>query len=156
MTAEIGSAVDRAIARLEAKADWSLECWSCGHAHKTPGDPLKNEYRCDQCGATTAFGTPMPKITITPHVDRRFLVSKFESGKGDGAVGVDIVMARGFAAEYALEILSVTEPSAYRAFVGVIKRMRLSASGPSSAVSEDIATTLDAVPKTVLEPCPTP
>jgi len=119
---EIESSVDRALARLAARPGWELTCWSCGHKDEVPTDPAKvDAYRCDKCGATTAFGEPMPRVTIVPHVDRRFLVTKFESGKGDAKTGVDITLARGYAAEFALEVLSVTEPGAYRDFVALVR-----------------------------------
>lgn len=124
----IESSVERAIARLAARPDPALKCWSCGHeAPVALGDPLKTEYRCDECGAVTAYGEPMPRVSIVPHVDRRFLVTRYE--QGEGKPSVDIVLARGYATELAVEILSVTEPSLYRALETLFKAGR--GPGPS-------------------------
>ena len=106
--------VDEAIARLAARPGWSITCWSCGHRDSVPRDPERDEFGCGECGAVTAYGTPMPRCTIVPHVDRRFLVTTFSSGEGKPSV--DITLARGYATAVALEILSVSDPSAYRAF----------------------------------------
>ena len=126
MTDAIESSIDRALARLAAKKDPILVCWSCKHAYPvTDGDPLKREYRCDQCGAVTAYGEPMPRVTITPYTDRRFLVLRFD--QGPDKPGVDVVLARGYACELALELLSVTEPSLYAALESLFRARAVNA-----------------------------
>jgi hypothetical protein len=97
------------------------ECWHCHHRADVPDDPAKSEYRCDECGASTAFGVALPRITITPHPsDRRFIVSKFETG-GDKPVEVEIILSRSNAAEYALELLSITEPTAFNVLQSAVR-----------------------------------
>lgn len=144
MPDEISSSVDMAIARLDARPDWSLDCWSCGHHAEVPTDPSKREYHCDECGAVTAFGEPMPRFTIAPHVDRRFLVTKYESGKGAEKVEVDIVLSRDYATAYAIELLSVSDPGTYRALVAMMSRRRATGEAPAQAEADGLQ--LDAVP----------
>lgn len=115
MADEIESSVERALRRLDAKPDWELRCWQCGHTDKTPDDPARQSYRCEKCGAVTAYGHPQPRIRIVPHQDRRFVVSLVETIIG-GEKKVDaFVLERGYAAEYAWELLSVTDPVKWRA-----------------------------------------
>lgn len=105
--------VEEAVARLAARSNWKLTCWACDHTSEVDADPLRREYQCDQCGATTAYGEPQARFTLTPYTDRRFHRLSFESGRGDKKTGVDIILARGYASALALEILSVSEPEVY-------------------------------------------
>ena len=120
------STVEKAIRRLDAKPDPTITCWNCGHTDtlspelaKLSADPLKHSLRCDDCGASTTVGVPMPLIAIVPHVDRRFVVSKVRQGKGDKQVEIEFTLERGFAAEYAMELLSVCDPVRWRAVTAI-------------------------------------
>lgn len=138
------SDVERALERLDAKPGWRLRCAGCDHEDEVPEDPERRVYRCDQCGLTTAFGSPMPRFTIRPHADRRFLVTTFESGRGEKKASVDVALAREYATEYALELLSVTEPAVYRALERIFSAAKAGPTDRAPPPTEDVAFELDA------------
>jgi ribosomal protein L37AE/L43A len=108
--------VARAIARLEKDAGYPLTCPVCGHTDRAPLDPVQSVLTCDECGTRIAFGSESPKIFVTAHVDRRFLVSRFTTGKGDApTTDVSVILDREYATGYAMDLLSVSAPTVYRA-----------------------------------------
>jgi hypothetical protein len=130
--------IDDALARLDAKPDPVATCWSCGHTDVVPpalaqasSDPAKHSLRCSECGAVTAFGVPMPKIAVVPHDDRRFVISRIVQGTGEKQVSIDFTLERGYAAEYAMELLSVCDPAKWRAIkaIAAIEASTLAQSG---------------------------
>jgi hypothetical protein len=69
----------------------------------------------------------MPRLTNLPHADRRFVVSRFEHGRGDGKVTAEFTLDRDYAREYALDLLSVCDPVAWAA----LQRLALHAPPPA-------------------------
>lgn len=119
--------IEDAIRRLDARPDPEAKCWQCGHVDKVPpdlaaisADPEKHSLRCGECGAVTAYGTPMPRLAIMPHADRRFVITKMRHGTGDKQVDVDFTLDRGYAAEYAMELLRVCDPVRWRAVCAIV------------------------------------
>jgi hypothetical protein len=141
-TRTIDDDVAKAMARLDAKPDHVLTCGACGHQHAVPHDPTQSRYQCDQCGARTTFGVEMPRITITPHVDRRFAAIKFEQGRDEKKVDITITLERDYAAEFAMEVLSVCQPARFRAFQAMFTAAH-DVPGLSTGANEDAALVLD-------------
>ena len=103
------ASIDAAFARLEKKK-FALTCPRCGHRDEIAADPDKSCCTCDVCGAKIAFGVEQPDLTILPHADRRFVVTKIVRGKGKTQKEGVLLLERQYAARYALELLSVTLP----------------------------------------------
>jgi hypothetical protein len=142
--------VAKAMARLDAKPDHILTCGACGHSHPVPHDPVQSRYQCDQCGARTTFGVEMPRITITPHVDRRFVVIHFAQGRDEKKVDVAITLERDYAAEFVMETLSVCQPAKFRAFQAMFAAAH-DVPGLSTGANEDAALVLDGGPPDPVE-----
>jgi hypothetical protein len=117
-------AIADALARLDAKPGYQLICGQCGHADAVPDDPEKSLYKCSECGARTAFGTLMARVTHIPHADRRFVVAKFEHGGGEKRVEVAFALDREYGAEIALDLLSVCDPGKFRALQAALTTLR--------------------------------
>lgn len=104
-----------------ARQPHTLTCGKCSHESEVPDDPELSVYRCEECGTTTAYGAEMPRVAHVPHADARFVVAKYSHSKAE----IEFALERQYAAELALDLLSVTNPLAYqlvRAVTGVISR----------------------------------
>src|SRR5262249_14386603 len=99
--AEMAAAVERANRRLDGKGGFRLRCPRCGHEDGVPDDPEKSLYTCDECGCPIAFGEEQPEIAITPHADRRFVVTRFVSGPEKKRNDISITLDREYAAQLA-------------------------------------------------------
>jgi hypothetical protein len=87
-----------------------LVCGGCGHTDTVANDPSTWLYKCDQCGARTAFGQLMPAVRVLPDVDKRFVVVRFTWGRKE----VDARIDRDYAVDLARELLSVCAPGLYQ------------------------------------------
>ena len=137
--------IQRAIARLEAKAGYTLTCGACLHTAPVPDDPAKSAYTCDQCGAQTVYGVEQPRVSVNPHVDRRFVCATFTSGCEKRKSEVTITLERRYAAAVALELLSVTLPQAKYAALAAAMNAALDVPGAPRDPGE-IATLDHALP----------
>jgi hypothetical protein len=93
-----------------------LTCGLCGHADTVPVDPDTAIYTCDQCGGRIAYGASMPRIVTNVHPeDGRFVVSHVTHGFGDKHVDLTLTLDKAYAAQFALDLLSVCDPAAVKA-----------------------------------------
>lgn len=132
-----------AYARLDAAAGFSLTCPSCGHKDSVLDDPAKSVYSCDECQTRIAFGNEMAKAFVTPNADRRFIDLRFVLGPvAEPKTDVKVALDREYATGIALEVISVTHPGVYAAFVKFQKSLVGETTSPSTHSEDDV--TLDA------------
>lgn len=134
-----------AFSRLE-KRSFSMTCGACGHSCPVPDDPEKSFYVCDECGASTRFGSEQPRVTVAPHVDRRFVSVRFVCGRKPRLHDITVNMERDYATAAALEILSVTAPGKHRALLAMLSAARDVPGAPASEGEEAVATLDEPLP----------
>lgn len=119
---EIPDSVLRAYQRLDARPPNRQVCGYCGHESEVEHDPGRTILKCSECGTRIAFGSTMPKVYVTPHVDRRFLSVKFEPRRGGDVV--EVTLDRQFWGDVAIEVLSVAAPALYRVVRTAIQKLQ--------------------------------
>lgn len=141
--AELAAAVERANRRLEGAPGFRLRCPRCGHEDGVPDDPEKSLYTCDQCGCRIAFGSEQPAIAVTPHADRRFVVTTFSTGADKKKTDAVITLDREYAAQLAFELLSVCAPGKWKALIEQVQRAH-DVPGAPRTEDDDVVAALDA------------
>lgn len=126
--------LDAAFARLDAKKGFELACGACGSRDPVADDPEKSIYTCDACGSVTAFGAEQPRVAISPHPDRRFVVLTFTHGREAGKKEIQLTLERQYAAGVVLETLSLAAPHLHRLVMAAVDAARDVPGAPKSAV----------------------
>jgi hypothetical protein len=88
----------------------TMTCPACGDTKPCEFEPHREVLNCTECGARIAYGILMPRVTVEPHKDRRFVTVRVETIANGQRATVEHVLDKAFGFACAREIASITAP----------------------------------------------